>query len=176
MNKFITKGKMGAVLKGLSYIASFIIVIFLLYNYVFFVIIVPSPSMYPTIEVGDRILTTRIHNTSSINRGDILVFYSDEFQEVMVKRVIGLPNDKIVINTKGEVFVNNQKLDEPYVKYNDELSGTFEVPDGEYFFLGDFREHSYDSRKWENPYIPKSKILGQAKLMLFPLQRIELIK
>lgn len=167
---------MGAVLKGLSYIASFIIVIFLLYNYVFFVIIVPSPSMYPTIEVGDRILTTRIHNTSSINRGDILVFYSDEFQEVMVKRVIGLPNDKIVINTKGEVFVNNQKLDEPYVKYNDELSGTFEVPDGEYFFLGDFREHSYDSRKWENPYIPKSKILGQAKLMLFPLQRIELIK
>ena len=176
MNKFITKGKMGAVLKGLSYIASFIIVIFLLYNYVFFVIIVPSPSMYPTIEVGDRILTTRIHNTSSINRGDILVFYSDEFQEVMVKRVIGLPNDKIVISTKGEVFVNNQKLDEPYVKYNDELRGTFEVPDGEYFFLGDFREHSYDSRKWENPYIPKSKILGQAKLILFPLQRIELIK
>lgn len=167
---------MGAVIKGLSYIASFIIVIILLYNYVFFVIIVPSSSMYPTIEVGDRILTTRIHNTSSIKRGDILVFYSDEFQEVMVKRVIGLPNDKIVINTKGEVFVNNQKLNESYVKYNDELSGTFEVPDGEYFFLGDFREHSYDSRKWKYPYIPISKILGQAKVILFPLQKIELIK
>jgi signal peptidase I len=176
VNKPIKKGKMRVVKKVLSYIVSVIIVILLLYNYVFFVIIVPSPSMHPTILVGDRILTTRIHNTSSIKRGDILVFYSDELKEAMVKRVIGLPNEKIVINTKGEVFVNNQKLNEPYVKYNDELSGTFKVPDGEYFFLGDFREHSHDSRKWKDPYIPKNKILGQAKLILFPLQRMKLIK
>lgn len=175
MYESIIKGKMRAVMKGLSYIAGIIIVIFLLYKYVFFVIIVPSPSMYPTIDVGDRILTTRIHNTSSIKRGDVLVFYSDEFQEVMVKRVIGLPNEKIEIDSKGEVFVNNQRLNESYVKYPDDLSGTFEVPDGEYFFLGDFRDHSYDSRKWKDPFIPKSMIMGQAKIILFPFQRIGFI-
>lgn len=103
--------------------------------------------MYPTIEIGDRIITTRIHDVSSIERGQIMVYYSDEFQEIMVKRVIGLPNDKIEINSDSKVLVNNRELNETYVKYPDEKSGNFRVPEGEYFFLGDYREHSYDSRK-----------------------------
>lgn len=163
---------MRVVLKGLSYIAAIIIVFILLYNYVFFVIIVPSASMYPTIEIGDRLITARVHDDSSIERGDILVFYSDEFHETMVKRVIGLPNDKIEIDSDGKVFVNNKKLNELYVKYPDNLSGSFKVPDGEYFFLGDFREHSYDSRKWDDPFISGNKILGQAKFILFPFHRM----
>lgn len=163
---------MKTVLKGLSYIAGISIAIILLFNYVFFAIIVPSASMYPMIEVGDRIIATRIHSTSSIERGDILVFYSDEFREVMVKRVIGLPNEKIEIDSEGRIFVNDKKLNESYVKYPDNLGGSFQVPDGEYFFLGDYREHSYDSRKWDAPFIPETRILGEAKLILFPFDRI----
>lgn len=130
--------------------------------------------MYPSIEIGDRIITTRILDTSKIGRGDILVFRSDEFNEIMVKRVIGLPKDQIEINPEGEVSVNNEKLAEAYVHYPDHLnlSGSYKVAEGEYFFLGDYREHSLGSRKWNEPFIPESKLLGEAKLILFPLNRI----
>lgn len=167
---------MNAVLKKLSFIAGVIIVFILLYSYVFFVIVVPSASMYPTVKISDRIITTRIHDTSSIERGDILVFYSDELHETMVKRVIGLPNDKVEINSDGKVFVNNQKLNETYINYPDNISGSFNVPEGEYFFLGDFRAHSFDSRKWENPFIPEDKILGEAKFILFPFNRMSMLE
>lgn len=139
----------------------------LLYKYVFFVIVVPSASMYPTIKIGDRIVTTRIHDFSFIERGDVLVFYSDELEETMVKRVIGLPGDKVEIDSDGAVIVNNQIIDEPYVKYGDKLSGTYRVPDEKYFFLGDAREYSYDSRKWDNPYISEENIRGKARFILY---------
>ena len=172
----VRRCKMKIVLKKLSFIASVIIIFVLLYYYVFFVIIVPSASMYPTIDIGDRIITTRIHDSDSIERGDILVFYSDEFQETMVKRVIGLPNDKIDIDSEGNVYVNSQKLEEPYVKYPDNKSGSFNVLEGEYFFLGDFREHSLDSRKWGDPFISKENIIGEARLIIFPFDRTSILK
>ncbi len=94
----------------------------------------------------------------------------------MVKRVIGLPNDKVEIDSDGKVFVNNQKLNETYINYPDNISGSFKVPEGEYFFLGDFRAHSFDSRKWENPFIPEDKILGEAKFILFPFNRMSMLE
>lgn len=163
-------------LKPLYYLAGIFIVITLLYNYVYFVIYVPSASMYPTIEIGDRIITTRILDTSKIERGDILVFKSEEFSEIMVKRVIGIPNDQVEINSDGEVSVNNKKLTETYVMHLGHLSGSYKVPEGEYFFLGDYREHSLDSRKWNDPFIPENKILGQAKFILFPFNRISVLE
>lgn len=166
---------MRRVLNWLYFIAGTIAAFIVLYNYVFFVIVVPSASMYPTIKINDRIITTRIHNPSSIERGDILVFYSEEFQETMVKRVIGLPNDTVKIDTNGDVFVNNLKLDEPYVNYQDNRGGRFAVPAGEYFFLGDARNHSYDSRLWQDPYISEKNILGKAKWTIFPLNRISIL-
>ncbi len=163
---------MKAIFKWLSFMAGIIIMFIILYNYVFFVIVVPSPSMHPTIKVGDRIITSRIHDIDLINTGDILVFYSEELEEILVKRVIGLPNDTVEINSKGEVFVNNKELNEPYVKVPDTKSGSFKVPDKEYFFLGDYREHSYDSRSWNNPYILRENIIGKAEFILFPFNRI----
>lgn len=159
-------------LKWISYTAVTVLIALFLYKYVFFTIIVPSPSMFPTIDVGDRIVTTRIHDASSIERGDILVFYSDEFRETMVKRVIGLPNDLVEIDESGKVSVNDQRLDEAYVIFPDSISGSFKVPEGKYFFLGDFRAHSLDSRKWNDPYIPEDNLLGEAKFILFPFERI----
>lgn len=159
----------------MPYIVGVIIIIFLLYKFVFFMIVVPSASMYPTIKIGDRIATTRIYDLESVKRGDILVFYSKELHETMVKRVIGLPNDSVLIDEEGEVFINNEKLEEPYVKYPDNKSGSFKVPEGEYFFLGDARDHSYDSRSWEDPYIPEDDILGKAQIILFPFSRISVM-
>lgn len=148
-----------------------VVIFMLLYYFIFFIVIVPSASMYPTVKIGDRIVTMRIHDVSSIKRGDILVFHSNELNETMIKRVIGLPNDKINIDFNGNVFINDEKLDEYYVKYPDNREGNFTVPEGEYFFLGDYREHSYDSRFWEDPFIPAENILGKAKYIIFPFKR-----
>ncbi|KAF5045788.1 Signal peptidase IB [bioreactor metagenome] len=144
--------------KFLSFMVGVVVIFMLLYYFVFFIVIVPSASMYPTVKIGDQIITTRIHDLSSINRGDILVFRSDELNETMIKRVIGLPNDKINIDTNGNIFVNDEKLNEYYVKYPDNRDGNYTVPEGEYFFLGDYREHSYDSRSWDDPFIPEENI------------------
>lgn len=163
------------ILKSLGFMAGVLVIFLLLYYFVFFIVVVPSPSMYPTINVGDRIVTVRIHDNSSIKKGDILVFHSDELKETMIKRVIGLPNDKINIDSKGNVFVNDEKLDEEYVKYPDNREGSYTVPEGEYFFLGDYREHSYDSRSWEDPFISAKNILGKAKYIIFPFNRLSVL-
>ncbi|WP_222860088.1 signal peptidase I [Bacillus andreraoultii] len=160
----------------LSIITTGIIFAFLIYKFLFFVIIVPSGSMFPTIQPQDRIITTRIYDVDQIKRQDIIVFYSKELDEIMVKRIIGLPNDIVEIKGDGLVYINGQELKEPYVKYSDQLTGTYQVPDGKYLFLGDNRRHSYDSRKWVNPYIDASNIEGKAVLTIFPLNRISLLE
>lgn len=141
-------------------------------KFILFVISVPSGSMYPTIKPKDKIITTRIYNFNNIERGDILVFYSDELQETMVKRVIGLPNDLVEIKKDGTVLINGENAEEYYVVYPDSRTGKFKVPDGEYLFLGDNRSHSFDSRSWKEPYIKAENIKGKAVFILFPFNRV----
>jgi len=143
-------------------------IFFTFYRYVFFTVTVPSLSMYPTIGIDDRIVITRIHDKNSIKRGNVLVFYSDEFDERMIKRVIGLPNDHITIDKVGTVFVNGKELAEPYVEYPDNRGGEYQVPEDSYFFLGDARAHSLDSRSWFNPYIEGNKIEGKSRFIFYP--------
>lgn len=159
--------------KDWMFVIAFAVIIAVVINkFIFFVISVPSGSMYPTIKPKDKIITTRIHNVNKINKGDILVFYSDEFQETMVKRVIGLPNDSVEIKEDGSVFINDQKIDESYVKYPDSRTGKFKVPGGKYLFLGDNRAHSFDSRSWKDPFIPAENIKGRAIFTIFPFDRV----
>jgi len=168
--------KIKSSLKDWIHMIVFAVLIAVVVNkFLFFVISVPSGSMYPTITPGDRIVTTRVYNLDKIKTGDILVFYSDEFQETMVKRVVGLPNDLVEIKEGGSVFINGRKLNETYVVYPDSRRGKFKVPDGEYFFLGDNRSHSYDSRSWDDPFISEENIKGKAMFILFPMDRISLL-
>lgn len=161
--------------KNLKQYGIFIILTVIIYlfirGFLFFMIVVPSPSMYPTIDIGDRIVTTRIHQVEKINRGDILVFDSQELDETLVKRVIGLPNDRIEIFENGEVWVNGSILNEEYVAFNGTESGLYKVPENHYFFLGDYRIHSLDSRKWDDPYISEESLLGKAQWILTPWER-----
>ncbi|OOM68530.1 signal peptidase I [Clostridium sp. BL-8] len=140
---------------------------FLLRKFVFFNVYVPTGSMIPTINKNDKVLVTRIMSLNSLKRGDIIVFDSDELGETLVKRLIGLPGDKIDIKN-GEVFVNGNKLEDDYVKNKDKYNGSFEVPEGKYFFLGDNRPISNDARYWKNHYIDGSKIEGKAQFIFYP--------
>ncbi|AWK53133.1 signal peptidase I [Clostridium beijerinckii] len=160
-------------MKDWMFVIAFAVIIAVVINkFIFFVISVPSGSMYPTIKPKDKIITTRIHNVNKIKKGDILVFYSEEFQETMVKRVIGLPNDSVEIIEDGSVFINGQKIDESYVIYPDSRTGKFKVPNKEYLFLGDNRAHSLDSRSWKDPFISLENIKGRSLFILFPFDRV----
>lgn len=148
-----------------------VVLAFLINKFLIFNVYVPSTSMVPTINVGDRIMVSRVYNKDNIKRGDILVFYSNELQETLIKRVIGLPGDTIVIKD-GSLNINGEDIQEDYIKNNDynneEL--VYEVPQGKYFFLGDNRPVSMDSRKWINPYIDEDYIKGKAVLRFYPIR------
>lgn len=145
-----------------------VIIAVLINKFVLFKISIPSTSMVPTINKGDHLFATKIYNTDNIERGDIIVFYSHELQETLIKRVIGLPGDEVVIK-KGVVSVNGEVLKEDYVKNVDvNHNGTYNVPEDKFFFLGDNRAVSNDARLWKNPYIDADDIEGKAQLKVYP--------
>lgn len=137
---------------------------FLVYN-----VYIPSESMVPTLNVGDKLMVTRVYDTSKIKRGDILVFYSEELHEVLIKRVVGLPGDHIEIHN-GVVDINGTDIKEDYVKNNEVYNGIFDVPQNKFFFLGDNRNRSNDARRWINPYIDASNIQGKAQIKFYPFK------
>lgn len=111
---------------------------------------VPTPSMEPTILVGDRIWTDKLFlRFSQIERGDIIVFNPPFPSDApYIKRVIGLPGETISIHD-GKVWVNGAPLTEPYLAEPPAyLYGPVTVPAGKYLVLGDNRNHSNDGHVW----------------------------
>lgn len=148
-----------------------VVLALLITKFIVFKVYIPSESMVPTLNVGDRLFVTRVYNEEKFERGDILVFESDELEEKLIKRLIGLPGDKILIEN-GEVYVNGEKLIEDYIGNADRFNGEYEVPEGKYFFLGDNRLWSKDSRYWINPYIGGKDIIGKAQFKVYPFSEI----
>lgn len=133
---------------------------------------IPSSSMERTIMPGDRIFGFRLaYLFSEPQRGDIVIFpCPDSPDEPYIKRIIGLPGETIrIIN--GEVYINDSEtpLDEPYADTeHDYYTGTFEVPEGCYFMLGDNRTISQDARYWVNKYVKREDIVAKAILRYWP--------
>ncbi|WP_297521111.1 signal peptidase I [uncultured Clostridium sp.] len=153
-----------------------IILATLINKFLIFKVVVPTGSMEPTVMPGNQIFAVKIYNPSKIKRGQIVVFKKEGEKELLLKRVIGLPGDTIQIKDGGKVYINGELLNEPYVKYSDPLGGTFHVPEGEYFMLGDNRANSRDSRYWKDPYIPGGNIIAKAWLRVYPFDKIGFLK
>lgn len=166
---------------------------------------IPSASMHPTLLEGDRLFIERVtHFYKAPQRGDILVFYppQEELKKdvvsifarltgffckdiAFIKRVIGLPGDKISVKTlpdgSSHVYVNDEPLNEPYVKdvfdlgypCNSRAAYCKEVivPENSYFMMGDNRGNSEDSRYWG--FLPKDRIIGRAVLLFWPVNRFK---
>ena len=167
------------ILEWLITIVAALIISFLINKFLIFKVYIPSESMYPTLKVKDQLFVTKMYSRDSIQRGDILVFFSDEFNELLIKRVIGLPGDDIVVKASGEVLVNGEVLEETYVVQKDETAIfdlEFKVPEDKYFFLGDNRANSLDSRYWSEPYIDFEDIRGEAIIIIYPFNRIRILK
>lgn len=131
---------------------------------VMFTTLVRSDSMRPTLESGDLLLTARVHRPERLRRGDIVVFRSRERAARLVKRLIGLPGERIEFGPGGVVRVNGEPLSEPYAPPSGTYRGAFEVPPGRFLVLGDHREASDDARSWTDPYLDGRDILGVARL------------
>ncbi|MBO4415100.1 MAG: signal peptidase I [Lachnospiraceae bacterium] len=132
-----------------------------------------SGSMISTLNVDDRVVANRLaYVFSKPQRGDIIFFaFPDDESKTYVKRIIGLPGDKVEI-IRGKVYINDsdEPLEEPYLKekMKKEDFGPYYVPEGSYFVMGDNRNISVDSRYWDNKFVNNSQIYGKAWLRYRP--------
>jgi len=144
--------------------------------------IVKESSMQPTLYANNYIfLSKQAYLFSEPQRGDIVVFHSDlttadGHEKLLIKRIIGLPGDKITIS-EGEVYINDTMLEEPYINGN-ETKGFIDgltILDNEVFVMGDNRGVSTDSRDTRVGTVPISIIVGKAFFRLYPFDSIGLL-
>jgi signal peptidase I len=163
---------------------------------------IPSESMVPTLQVGQRVLVDRVSfRFSDPDRGDIVVFKppegadrnvcgvrhpsdtacpepTDERSDTnFIKRVVGLPGDRLSV-IDGAVYINGKRQKEDFARLDSEcgicnLSGEITVPEDHYFMMGDNRGESADSREW-GP-VPKKWLIGNAFMTYWPPKRIGLL-
>lgn len=144
--------------------------------------IVSGVSMEPNFYEGDMLVLDKMTYTKNLNRGDVIVAVNELFASgKVIKRIVAVPGDKIRIQN-GLVFVNNEPLNEPYLKYGvtTELEKdyyftpgtTFVVGPDSYVAFGDNRADSLDSRYFGAIHI--SDIVGKVKIKYFPLNKFRI--
>jgi signal peptidase I len=153
---------------------------------------IPSGSMEPTLQIGDRILVNKLsYHLHNVSRGDIVVFSRPATENCggpevndLVKRVIGLPGD-IVSLDQGHVYIDGRRLSETWLPPAEQgvtsagppgtsanLSHPYRVPSSDYFVMGDNRTDSCDSRYW-GP-IARSLIVGKVEMRVWPVAGVRL--
>lgn len=159
-----------------------LIIVFVVRKFIITPSIVKGDSMQPNLYDGDRIIISKV---SSIDRFDEIAFVAPNGHDNYVKRVIGMPGDRIEINNdilyiNGEVYdefyLTNLQEGEVVIDYFDleKWHGYEEVPEGTYFVLGDNRRYSYDSRDFG--VITEESVIGEVVLRIWPLDSIGVIK
>ena len=156
---------------------------------------IPSSSMEPTLHCArpapgcearfsDRVLANRfIYRFRDPRRGEIVVFETPPAAKqrcgaggTFVKRLIGLPGDRVELRNEGGssyVYINGKKLDEPYIepdRRDTRGAETYNVPQGQYFMMGDNRSQSCDSREWGT--VPRKNLIGKVFATYWPPNRI----
>ncbi len=147
------------------------VVLFLGINSISSRIRVESISMQPTLYAGNYVLVNKLaYQWGEPHRGDVIVFKfpPDPEQVPYIKRVIGLPGDRIHI-ADGKVMINGQVLDEPYLQVPTMQGGDWVVPEDSLFVMGDNRNNSSDSRSWG--MVPMKNVIGKAVLVYWPPSR-----
>jgi signal peptidase I len=155
-------------------IVAALVIAFLIKTFLFQAFYIPSESMVPTLKVGDRVLVNKLsYDLHDINRGDIIVFRAPPAAqsgniEDLVKRVIGLPGDTIEARDDGRVYVNDRRLDEPYLPDGTRTTNLprMKIPAGHLFMMGDNRAASKDSRVFGT--IKESAVIGRVFVRIWP--------
>lgn len=146
--------------------------------------VVEGESMMPTLEDGNKLVVNKIgYQIGDFDRFDVIVFHANE-KEDYVKRIIGLPGDKIEY-TEDHLYINGKKVEEPFLDiYRDQLvdgrltgdftllevTGEKTVPQGKLFVLGDNRLGSWDSRHFG--FVSVEQVVGKVDLRYWPLEEV----
>ncbi|MGH3001099.1 MAG: signal peptidase I [Gaiellaceae bacterium] len=154
---------------------------------------IPSSSMEPTLHCArpsawcearfsDRVIVNRLaYRFEDPKRGQIVVFDAPAAAKALcgeggtfVKRLIGLPGETVSEASGGIISIDGRPLREPYAfdRTQDLTTGTWDVPKGEYFFMGDDRPHTCDSRTWGS--VPRNRLIGPLILTYWPPNRVAL--
>lgn len=147
----------------------------LLATRLFMLLQVNGISMMPTLDEEEIVV---LYQTKSVEVGDVIGFYYGG--EVLLKRVIAGAGDSIEIDQKGNVFVNGEMIEEPYLTEKDlgqcNLEFPYQVPEGMLFVLGDNRAESVDSRMRAIGCVERSQIVGKIVCRVWPLGRMEFMQ
>ena len=127
---------------------------------------IDGSSMNPTLQDGEYLIINNVtYLLDEPEPGDIVVFRHPRNELNLIKRVIGVPGDHIEINN-GTVWVNGEAQEEPYIADSPNYGGSWDVPDDQYFVLGDNRNNSSDSHSWG--FLPAENMLGKAFFVYWP--------
>lgn len=161
---------------------------------------IPSGSMMPTLQIGDYIIVSKLSYGFRVplmaeslwqydqpKRGDIVVFtrpsapdsMGDEAGINIIKRVAALPGETVEVRNRT-LYINAQPIDEPYARWAEGgvpegEFGPMVVPDNHIFLLGDNRDHSKDSRFWQNHFLPLEYVKGRALFIYWSKQGLNRI-
>lgn len=131
---------------------------------------ISGDSMSPTLEHDEIVILVK---TKEFNRGDLIGFYYQG--KILLKRVIALPDEEVAIDAEGNVYVNGEVLEEPYVTDKGlgdcDLEFPYKVPGTGYFVLGDQRSNSVDSRNSVIGAISQDDIIGKVFIRVWPFSR-----
>jgi len=132
-------------------------------------------SMTPTLTGGDVVMAVK---TSKLKQGDLVAFYYNN--KILVKRVIASSGQWVNIDADGNVSVNDQLLDEPYVSQKSlgdcDIDLPYQVPDGTVFVMGDHRDVSIDSRNKQIGPVSTDAVIGRLVLRVWPLKDFSIFK
>lgn len=135
---------------------------------------ISGDSMSPTLEHDEIVVLLK---NSDFERGDLIGFYYQG--KILLKRVIALPGDTIVIDAEGNVYINEELLEEPYVTEKSlgdcDLDFPYEVPGDGYFVMGDKRSNSVDSRNSVIGAVAGEDIIGRVFIRVWPFSRMGIV-
>ena len=122
---------------------------------------VENISMEPTFTEGELLMVNKLnYKFSEPERGDVVIFEAPVAPgKDYIKRMIGLPGDVVTVKD-GKLYINGELINEPWVHEPIGYSGEWEVPENQYFVLGDNRNHSSDSHSWG--FVPRENLIGNA--------------
>ncbi len=171
--------KSNALWENLQILAVALVLALLVRAYVAEPRFIPSDSMVPTLQVGDRLVVEKIsYHLHAPKLGDIVVFdpppqlqqQGYKRDQAFIKRIIGQPGQTVAVKN-SQVFVDNQPLQEPYIAESpDYLMNAVVIPEDMFFVMGDNRNNSNDSHVWG--FLPKANIIGRAWLRFYPFDRL----